>query len=249
MKKISVVFIFCILLTGNSLWAKTLDIVTEDAWPPYSYKDEGVVKGYATEVLSGVFKSIGTDYTVKSYPWARAEKMALSGEADAVFNASHKEKREAACYYPSEQLFDSTYVFFIKKTDMNRLKYNSFEDLKGHKVGTTKAYSYTKELLDYLGANTTVSESDSDLNNLRRLAAGKIDYFPGEIANITMLLRQEGLSDEIVPLPKPLIQKPYYIIFNKKNVDQDFVEKFSDALKTFKGTPEFKEISSRYFGG
>lgn len=251
MKKFKLYFILfaCVLMFGSTTaQSKTLNIVTEKEWPPYAFEDNGTVKGYAIEVLSPVLKKMGVDFQVKAYPWAKSENMALTGKADAVFCASRKTKRETACYYPFESLFDSSYAFFIKAEDKGRLKYNSFEDLKSHKIGITRAYSYTEDFLNFVKENKNFTQANNDRLNLRRLAKGKIDYFPGEIGNIMMLLKEENLTGKIIALPKTLTQKPYYIIFNKQKVEKEFVDSFSQALKEFKNTPEFKEIFSKYFG-
>lgn len=247
MKKIGFLSLVFIMIASGFSYAGNLNIVTEKEWPPYASEEKGEIKGYAIEVLSKVFESMGTSYVVKAYPWAKSESMALTGKADAVFCASRKAKREAACHYPSEELFNSTYAFFVRAQDKDTLKYDSFDDLKGHKIGVTRAYSYTEEFLAFIKANKNYSEANSDKLNLRKLAHGKIDYFPGEVGNVTMLLKEEGLTGKIVPLQKPLTQKPYFIIFNKKKVDKAFVDKFSGALAKFKETSAFKEISSKYF--
>ncbi len=244
---------FCFLFLSISLCAeiKSLDIACDSAWPPYGFKENGKLTGFAVDVVKGVMKNMGIDATITSYTWKRAEKRVLSGKADALFCASKKAKRMKKCYYPKEPLFDSQYVFFIKKSNSGKLKYDSLEDLKGHKVGVTLGYSYNKKLWNSLKANKNYSSVKSDRLNMKKLAAGKIDYFPCELGTGVSLMKKLGVEDQITFLKKPVIKKPYFIIFNKQRMGNStaFVEKFSQALKEFKKTDAYKKIYTKYLGG
>ncbi|MDM8537270.1 transporter substrate-binding domain-containing protein, partial [Desulfobacterales bacterium HSG17] len=116
-----------------------------------------------------------------------------------------------------------------------------------NKIGVVLGYSYTKELWDFLKANNIYSEAKTDRLNFLKLEKGKIDYFPAEMGNAKIIINELGINDKVTYLPKKITQKPYYIIFNKKRVTADFVNDFSDALKKFKETDEYREIFNRYF--
>ena len=234
----------------TNVQAKTLTIASEEFWPPYCLKDKhnGESVGFASEVVKNVLKNMGVEYKIKPYPWKRAEKFALDGKVDALFPASLKTKRAEKCYYPAVPLFDSEYFFYINKKNKGKLKYDDLSDLKGHKIGVSAGYSYTTEFIEFIKENKNSDEAKTDELNLKKLAYGRFDYFPGEAGSVALLVKSLGIANKIVRLPKPFIQKPYYIIFNKGKVDEAFVNKFSDALKAFKTTDEFKSIYTSYFG-
>ncbi|MBF0226565.1 MAG: transporter substrate-binding domain-containing protein [Desulfobacterales bacterium] len=180
--------------------------------------------------------------------------MALDGECHALFDASKKASREEVCYYPDEFLLESKYVFFIKKENAGKLKYETFDDLKNYKIGVTHEYSYTADFWAFLNANKNFDTARTDEQSIKKLLLGRVDYFPGELGNINIIMNdldsKEKLNarEQLTYLPKPLTQKPYYIIFNKKKMSKEFVDKFSEALKNFKQTDEFAKISEKYFG-
>lgn len=244
-----IVGMLCLGVFANAQ-AKMLDIVCDDHWAPYEWKDKttGELKGFAPDVVRNVLRNMGVEFKITAHSWKKAEKYVLEGKAGALFPASRKAKRETKCYYPEIQLLDSQYFFYIRKANEGKLKYNDFSDLKGHKVGVTSGYSYTPEFMEFIAANKNISEAKTDELNLKKLVKGRFDYFPGEAGNVALLARRLGIEDKIVRLPKPFIEKPYYIIFNKEHVDEVFVKNFSEALKKFKGTPEYQSIYTGYFG-
>lgn len=236
---IAVNFLFTLAHAGE------MTIASEE-WPPYSYTENGRMTGYCTDIIASVLARMGIRPRFESYPWARAEKLALGGQMDALFSASYKEKRAAACHYPSEKLFDSEYVLFIRKDDKPGFKFDGFEDLKGKAIGVTRAYSYTPEFWEFLKANKNYDEAPTDQLNMSLLAKGRIDVFPAEKGNGLTLIRQMGLQDKLSFIDTPIIQKPYFIIFNKQRVTRALVDAFDKELKAFKNEPEYAEIRSRY---
>lgn len=232
--------------SANSFAQTSLNIATEE-WPPYVYNQDGEIAGFSIDILTSVFTEMGVTVTYNQYPWKRAVRSVFSGAADALFHSSKNEEREQYCYYPEEELTQSRYVFFIRQEDVGRLKFDSFDDLIGSDVGITQGYSYTAELLDFLYANGLVVSTVSDESNLRMLAKKRTDYFPTDMLNGLYLVKESGLQDQLTCLPKPIFEKPYFIIFNKQNVSLEFVERFSRTLAEFKQTEEFRQIEAKYF--
>ncbi len=218
-----------------------------DEWPPYEGTNGEKVSGFSVELISKVLDGMGKSYKIQVFPWKRGTAMVFDGKLDALFSASHKVEREEKCYYPTENILMSRYVFFIRKSNMDTLKYNSFEDLLGHKVGVSSGYSYNEDFWNFVKTNQIYDEGNSDTVNFKKLARGRIDYFPCELGNGISLIKELGLTNDITYLSKTLIQKPYYIIFSKKTVKEEFVKKYSEALHKFKQTEDYKRLYNSYF--
>ncbi|MBF0573182.1 MAG: transporter substrate-binding domain-containing protein, partial [Desulfamplus sp.] len=232
---------------------KELSIAT-DEWPPYEFKT-GVagnesITGFSTEVIIAVMKTlnVGIKDRIKQYPWARAEQMVIKGDADLLYTAANNPEREKITYYAAEPLVSSSWSFFIRAEDAGKLKYDSFDDLKGQKIGVVRGYSYTKELWDFLRAANLADEVVSDDVNIKKLVGKRFNYIVMDSLNGLYLLKQMGLADKVVQLPKPLQVSNLYCVFSRNTIDKDFVDKFSAELKTFKATEEYKTIFDKYFG-
>ncbi len=249
MKRFTVTGTFWLLLgcflSVNTGAQTELTIATEQ-WPPYVYEAHGKIVGYSIDILDKVFAEMGVKTTMTQYPWARATKLTFSGQADALFHASKHEERMKYCYYPDEPLTDSQYVLFIRKADIGKLVFDSYDDLLGYRVGVTLGYSYTQEFLDFLHAYNLHQETFSDESNFKMLASDRIDYFPSDLRNGVFWVRQLGFQDQLTYLEKPVFQKDYYLIFNKENVSKAFVQQFSETLKQFKQTKQFRNIEEKF---
>ena len=56
-----------------------------------------------------------------------------------------------------------------------------------------------------------------------------------------------GLTAKIQPLPTPIIKEDdLYIIFSKKTISPEFVERFSTVLRAFKKTDSYRVIYEKY---
>lgn len=230
---------------------KKLNIVT-DEWSPYEFKagESGneYISGFSTEIIMAVLKKMNVPINnrIKQYPWVRADKMVREGDADLLYTAANSEEREKETHYVYEPLIESSWSFFIRKEDEGKIKYDSFEDLKGHKIGVVRGYAYTPEFWDYIKKENSFEEVNVDELNIKKLIGKRFNIIIMDYVNGLSLLKNMGLTDKIVVLPKPLKRISLYAVFSKKTIDKDFVDKFTAELKAFKATQDYKTIYEKY---
>ena len=218
-------------------------------WPPYEYVEGGKDVGLATEILEELLPKLGYTPKIEWLPWKRATEMAKAGDMDAVYSASQNAERAEFLYYPATALHPSEYVFFIKKADVGKLKFDTLDDIKDHRVGVTRGYAYSDEFLKKTEEFKNSEEANSDDLNFEKLVGGHIDYFPAELLNGLLLVKKLGLQDKVTFLEKRIKVKDYFIAFSKKSpkITPEFVQKFSDELKAFKQTDKYKAIEAKYY--
>lgn len=250
---------YTILLMSGLLFSicnaeeKKLNVIT-DEWPPYEFKVGDIgneyISGFSTEVITTILRKMGVGINdrIKQYPWVRGEKMIIDGSADLLYTGANNPKREKITHYTSESLMESSWSFFIRAEDVGKFKYNSFADLKGHKIGVVRGYAYTSELWEFMKAENSFEDVVTDEINVKKLLGKRFNYIIMDYGNGMSLLKSMGASDKIVALPKPIKTISLYAIFSKNTVDKDFVDQFSAELKAFKQTEEYKHIFNKYFG-
>jgi polar amino acid transport system substrate-binding protein len=228
--------------------AEQISVGTSE-WPPYEYSENGKALGFATEILEKVMPGIGYEPKIEFMPWKRATEMAKAGEIDALYSASHNAERAEFLHYPETPLHPSEYVFFVRKSDVGKLKFDSFDDLKSYKVGVTRGYAYSDELLKKLEEFKNSDEAASDELNMQKLVEGRIDYFPSDLLNGLALAKRLWIQNDITYLYKRIKVKDYFITFSKKSpkVSPELVKKFSDELKAFSQTDDYKQIYNKYY--
>ncbi|MFP4474946.1 MAG: substrate-binding periplasmic protein [Desulfatibacillaceae bacterium] len=221
------------------------------SWPPFQMKDQAGYTGLATEIMAGALDITGVSYNIRFYPWNRCVMMYRQGEADGIYCISRQERRNEYLYYPENHLIRSRYVLFIRNEDKDRLAFDNYGDLMGRKVGVTSGYSYSPEFWKHLKKFNNYEEAVTDELNFRKLAHGRFDYFPCELANGIYLLKKTGLSRDITWIDRSVVEKDYYLAFSKKSSFPDipnFVRRFDDALAIFKTTDRYREIRKKYTG-
>lgn len=77
----------CLLLLfySASVYGETLKVVTEN-WRPYSYEENGVIKGKSAAIVKKVLSQAGIDYTMTIYPWSRGYLIAKTEPNVLIFS-------------------------------------------------------------------------------------------------------------------------------------------------------------------
>lgn len=80
---IAVFCIFCFFLPGWTFAEKEITILSSN-YPPHIYMENGEIKGIRVELLTELFKRMGSKYKPEIMPWARAMVMIKKGRADGI---------------------------------------------------------------------------------------------------------------------------------------------------------------------
>lgn len=247
-------FIFFITyFSSQSIVARDPLSIGTDDWPPYEFYQNNdpnqPITGFSTEIIRKVFQQLKIKHEkIVIYPWVRAELLITTGKIDALYSVSTSAKRRQCCYFPDEPLIQSPWIFFIRKQDRNKLSFNSFDDLTGYLIGAVRSYSYTPAFWQYLETKGRYQLVGSDEQNFNKLLANRVDFVISEYGNGKSLIKKLKANDRIIPLKNnPIKITGLYIMFNKTKVSKNLVNIFSEDLKKFKQTMEYRSIYSKYF--
>jgi polar amino acid transport system substrate-binding protein len=116
--------------------SSTVQIVTED-WRPYSYEEDGEVKGIATEIVKKIMNHTNISYQINVYPWVRAYNMAQEEKNILIFALVRTQERENKFHWickvaPSEP------VKFYQKKSRTDISITGLDDIKKHKIGVVR---------------------------------------------------------------------------------------------------------------
>lgn len=217
--------------------------------PPFHMKKNNKITGIYTDMVEAVFKKINVKYTIKFIPLKRADLMLANGEVDAVFDSASWGK-EGKIHIPKEILLCTNWGMWIQKKDVDKLKYDTLEDLNGYRVGLILGTPYWEGFRAHVEKNCTVRNVTKNEINFNKLANNRIDYFMYEELSGKILTKELGISDKLIFLKNAKMNIYYssHIMFNKEKVDIEIVDTFSDALTAFKKSREFQDLCIKYFG-
>ncbi|WP_163832863.1 substrate-binding periplasmic protein [Spartinivicinus ruber] len=212
----------------------------------------GHPEGIDVDIIDAIFNQLKVDYKVAIISSSsRLEQLwKTSNTLDMVFTYSYKKWRTKYLIYPSESHITTQYHFFILRKNKGKIKYNTFEDLKGLKVGMTEGFSYTPEFLQ--AAESGIFYVDKvPINDLhmKKLLLGRIDVVPLPTMVTLYEAKVGNYRDEISYLPKSVKDKPYYNTFVKTsdypNVKR-IISQYDQILKKMKENGEVQAIFSKY---
>jgi len=240
--------------TLNASQRSSIKLGTED-WAPFSFEDKKTkeISGISTDIINEVFKLMNvTISSNKVMPWARTQEFGFQGRLDAVYTASINDERKTNMYFPKESIIESKWVLFAKKSNKAKLKFDDFKSLNGKKICLISGYNYPSDFKDYIYKHAKVTTVSKEALNISKLIHGRCDYMPAvlettlEMAKTSRELKKIDAYNKMFYFEKPLSVSKFYLMFSKKKVSKEFVDKFSQSLIEFKTTQKYKDILKEY---
>ncbi|MBL36283.1 MAG: ABC transporter substrate-binding protein [Oceanospirillaceae bacterium] len=128
-------------LFSVQLFAETLDVAAEDAWPPFS---DASGNGYSRQLAEAAFKLSGITLNVQTVPYARALNMTKGGSVDACWNVTRQPSTEVDYIFGSVPLFQAAASYFYKRGQAR--DFHRPEDIPdGTRVAVINGYEYGQE--------------------------------------------------------------------------------------------------------
>lgn len=218
---------------------------------PFRHMENGKPTGLDVDIIARIMETLGASWRidlVKSSPRhvANWEK----GLCDMVLTYSYKPEREAWLEYPRQPHVDISWNFFVRAGDKKHIRFESYGDLAGLRIGATDTYAYTPEFWEAgkRGAYTLDVIVRDDLQ-LSKLLKGRIDAVPLNTISALYIARERGFRDRIAYLPKPLITNPYYNTFVKASTNPALPrirQGYDAALRDLIASGAWAEMAAHY---
>ncbi|MFZ5722138.1 MAG: substrate-binding periplasmic protein [Pseudomonadota bacterium] len=160
------------LLTAAVSSAAPLTIGAEDDWYPYSALRNGVIEGYAVDLVRATYAAAGVELELVSLPYARCMALVDAGRLAGCFDTPRDRRIEDRYLWHSEPLFTARSQVFARAGGARAVRRVS--ELEGHRVAITNGYFYGDEF--HFNKRIRQEVVNTDLIALRMLAAGRADY-------------------------------------------------------------------------
>lgn len=221
--------------------ASEITVVTEH-FPPFQIADgDRIIGGFSTEIVNALLKEAGVKTEILGFPWARAYRMALTGENVLIFSITRNEERENLFNWVGSIIALEDNLWSLS----DNLMIKSLEDAKQYKIAVPQDDNQHQFLVKNGFTNMyLVPELDTAL---KMLYAGRVDLVMGN--DISIPYRLETLN-----LESSKLKKTYKIgqqwgdlsIAFSKNTSEKLVHKFQMALEEIKNNGTFDEILNRW---
>ena len=227
----------------------SLAINTEE-FPPFNYTENNKITGVATEVVEAVMKQTRINYTIKSYPWARAYMVAQHEPNTLIYSINRTPQREEKFKWVGALAPINVSIFSL--AERSDIRVDDFDDLKQYKIGTVRDDAFESYLI---GKGFDVSDLErvagdkAYQRNYLMLKLGRIDVMPMMDAVVNYVVGDVGddpkkMLRRVISVPE-LSQNSCYIAASLKTPD-DIVNKIRNVLEDFKRTSNYKAILEKW---
>lgn len=218
----------CLLLAATyCAAAEPLTVVTEE-FAPYNYTENGKLTGYSVKIVEELLHRADYTYTINSYPWARAYKMAQQLPNVLIFTMARTPEREAEFYWIGE-LADRK-LYFYKLKSRGDLVVNKLDDVKRYKVGVNLGDAAEKLLLqEGFKVGENIDESPKEMSSLNKLLANRVDFITGNDQAMDYLVRTSTTPNVQLERSLMLINQGKYYIAMSKQTSPKLVKELQNA--------------------
>jgi polar amino acid transport system substrate-binding protein len=247
-KNILLSLIFLLLSFGISYAEEITVKFATGEWEPYT-SEKLPEYGAVTELVSAVCKAAGIKPEYEFYPWKRAEKMTKDGEVFAVFPKIVTKERKEIFDFSDILFHGANYFVYYNKNPrtLAPVKYEKIEDIRGYKVGIIFGFIFEKELSNAGIKFETAYEIE---NSIRKLAAGRIDFYLDEQAATYYVINRlfPNEADNFKKLPKMYGDKrPNALLVSRKYPESgSILKKFNEGLELIKKSGEYDRIINKH---
>ena len=239
-----VIIFFAMAFMSSITWSESIELTAVgDPWPVL-LNPNSQQQGLLVEIVRKAYKTQGYDLKIKFVPWSRAMVMIQKKQADLLIGAWYTDERNDYLLY-SDIIFASA-IRFIKPRN-STFEYQGLESLKGKRIGTILSYQYNKEFLSDIGIKRITS--DSLLNNIHNLLAGRIDLTLDDHYVVKYMLDKHVVNweKELSLVEEPLTSKNLYLAANRSNPKyKAIIEAFNLGLAQLKKEQRYDKIIDSY---
>lgn len=227
-------------------------------WEPYQYNKVTVggvaLTGMDIELVKSLSSQIGVESRYEQVDWEDHQQDLFLGKRDMAAGATYTKDRAKYVYFSEPYRYEENSLF-MRKDSIKELDFDSVSEflvqvrLQNFNLGVTKGFTYADPQINLFVTDPTnrdiVREYKNDVEALQALIKGDIDGFMSDrVVGAAAILNSKATSriHEI----QLNIKTPIHLMFSKKSVPLDVVDKYNQVIRKFSGSEEYKDIVKTY---
>ncbi|MCR8922255.1 transporter substrate-binding domain-containing protein [Dasania sp. GY-MA-18] len=241
----SIIAIVGLLLCSYSLAQDSIRLAYGHSYAPFSWLQQGEVKGLQVDILTELFeKRLGIKTVHRAYPWKRAQWQVQTGQDDAMLTANTPE-RSLYTHASTEVLIPVNYYVYTYRDHPQLQEMLAITDVEGFKQF---------HLVEYLGGSLAGFSAD-DLQismvpeldaALKFLAQRRADIFI-ESAQITEFnIKKMQLDNNIVQVPFIVETNLRRLLISKQSPFAKKMQQIDKAIAAMKADGTINRLQQKY---
>jgi polar amino acid transport system substrate-binding protein len=205
----------------------------------------GDTSGIDVDVIAEIAARSGLNIRIGLKPWLRLEQDFREGhEVSCGFAYSRTAERLAYMQFTEVPLHTTEYVLFYRRDRLP--EYHGLESMRGRTIAVNRGFRRPAEFDEALAAGQfKLFEVTQDRQSMQMLERGRIDAVLANLDVGRYLIKQLGLSEQIVAGP-PLSSMPTFLVFSLDPRYAAYVPRFDQALRQLIADGTYQRIFDRY---
>jgi polar amino acid transport system substrate-binding protein len=226
---------------------KTITLIAEDEWYPYSAQRDGKSVGFVVEVVRAAYAAEGVDVKFKVASFKSCLTQVEEGTEVGCFDINQDDDTKTRFLFPGESLFTDTGGIYDMENSGLPDKVTP-QSLVGYRVGYTNGAIYGEFLDKAKGIRREFAMSD--LSNLRKLVAGRQDYSLISTISADYIFKSHPEYFPLLPrLVGVVSNQKMYVGFSLKRPDAKEAAALLDAgLIKIRANGTYKKIEMEWLG-
>lgn len=232
------------LLISLPLAATELTAVTESL-APLNYEENGVVTGYATELLQAMAQAAKLKTRIDLLPWARAYQTVLAQPNTLIYSITRNPERESLFEWIGP--ISPRQIFLYKLRERKDVSVKTLADASNYQVGLVREMAASKDFVKLSGiAENKVDYAPTVESNMKKLFLHRIDLIVSQDWSAAFLAKSLNRKpEELEPVLLLNGTHSYYFALNKQS-DPALVAKLRAAFDTVQKSGQLGKLQNKY---
>lgn len=220
-----------------------------DHWCPFNCDPDAERPGFMVEIAREALGQFGHGVNYQTLNWTRSLDYARTGRIDGVIGTDPDEAPELV-FGPPLGTYQEAMAF--RPGEMRALE--SPEAMEGLRLGAISEYNYnTAAIGEYIEARSgdaihvqLLSGENALVQNLRKLAAGRVDVVPEDHSVLRYTLANLGMQNAFEIALDDEISELFIAFSPERETSALYAAQLSEGLEHLRATGRLDQILARY---
>jgi polar amino acid transport system substrate-binding protein len=222
-----------------------------EPFQPYQFRGaEGDLSGVDIELVQAVASRVHCELGFSEGRSATLMRRLQRGDVHVLIGATRTAARETFALF-SDPYRNASFALYVRKGDAAVQRSTSLQALldTGFRLGVREQFVYG-ETVDALQENPLYADrfigATLSGQNYQRLLDLEIDGFLEDPVSAQLVIRGQGLQEEIETHPLPIYSGEVALMFSKASIDSTLVGRVNAAIAELKSSGDAQDILDKY---
>jgi polar amino acid transport system substrate-binding protein len=169
---------------------------------------------------------------------------AQNGNIDVIVGIYHTYDRAQYLAYPNLPYIEDVNVVWVLKG--REFPFEEWGDLVGKRGTAMLGESYGEEFDHFINERLNIERVSTPLQNLKKLAALRSDYYPFSLHGGKIQVRQFGFGERVHHLPHSISKEGVYIAISKKSRYARHLQQLTAAIRQYSTDGTIERLETKY---